>query len=178
MPAGKRKYAFCGQKRLCICDSNAATASSSYLQIPSPTDGAIACGTGMWRKRFSSLIPHENVIIGNLKSVPMEMWIDLDISPGGLADLKSGISARWSSMKIAHLERGAGDPDKGTNLTLRPHRDLAGQFLSRGRGKGTASIFGVATDQFATAQFPCAQGVRENAVCGKRLGWLALLLRT
>ena len=66
---------------------------------------------------------------------PNGMWIDLDIFPGGLADLKSGLKKSVVLDEDGH--RWAAElaiPIESAYPELRSERDLAGQFLS-GRGK-------------------------------------------
>ena len=45
----------------------------------------------MWRKPFCSLIHRASAYYREFEVSPNGMWIDLDIFPGGLADLKSGL---------------------------------------------------------------------------------------
>ena len=92
---------------------------------------------------------------------PNGMWIDLDIFPGGLADLKSGLKKSVFLDENAH--RWAAElaiPMKALTPEFRSESSLAGQFLS-GRGKGrAASLYGVAATGTAKPNFhvPAAFG--------------------
>ena len=88
---------------------NAATASFISLKIPIATAAATTCGTATWPKPFYSLIHRGNAYYREFEVSPNGMWIDLDIFPGGLADLKSGLKKSVFLDEKAHaLDGGAG----------------------------------------------------------------------
>jgi hypothetical protein len=87
---------------------------------------------------------------------PNGMWIDLDIFPGGLANLKSEMQ------RSVFLDEKS---NEGPDPALRFKGDLAGQFFSRGRTDRTASVSGLAADQDTATKFSRTQSVWKNAIC-------------
>src|SRR5215470_6985877 len=59
------------------------------------------------------------------------------------------------------MDRGARDTDEVSCCALRSHRHMESEFLSRGRLRGTAILFGVVPDGNALPQFPRAGSIRR-----------------
>ena len=106
---------------------------------------------------------------------PNGMWIDLDIFPGGLADLKSGLKKsvvldekghRWTAELAI--------PMKALTPSFRSEGDLAGQFLSGRRNERTASLSGLAANRNSPEpNFHVPSAFGTVALCGARCGRVA-----
>ncbi len=100
---------------------------------------------------------------------PNGMWIDLDIFPGGKADLKSGMQRSVVLDEKSHAWNAElAIPIKASDPVFRSQCDLEGEFLSRGRAEGTQGLFSVAAYEFAAAQFSRAERLRKDAIRRKQ----------
>ena len=96
---------------------------------------------------------------------PNGMWIDLDISPAGLANLQSGMQRSVildEKQKTWSAELSI--PMAALTPRFRSGEELACQFLSHRRGLGAALVHGLEPDPFSAAQLPCPGGVRRSQV--------------
>ena len=103
---------------------------------------------------------------------PNGMWVDLDIFPGGLADLKSGLQRSVVVDEKSHTWTAElAIPMKSLTANFDPNGDLAGQLLPGRRHERAASLSGLAGHAHAAAEFPRTQRLRQIAVrrCAREL---------
>ena len=89
--AAKLKYAFCGARKSCTCVSSAASANSSFLRTPQPNGRRDHLWDRDVAEAFLQPNPSQLGHYLEFEVSPNGMWIDLDIFPGGRADLESGL---------------------------------------------------------------------------------------
>ncbi len=91
---------------------------------------------------------------------PNGMWIDLDIFPGGLADLKSGLSHSIFLDEKSHTWAAElGIPIKSLTANFDPFAVWRANFLPHRRPTGAANLPGLAADRNSAAEFSCAQQI-------------------
>ena len=135
------------------------------MKIPTATAAATTCGTAMWPRPFFSPIHRETHYYREFEVSPNGMWIDLDIFPGGLADLKSGLKKsvfldekglRWAAELAI--------PIKALTPNFDPKAVWRANFYRIEGKQGTANLHGLAGHGHAAAEFPCAVCFRLAAL--------------